>query len=200
MTKDWNTIKRFLTENPDHIAKRGKTFPTMEQLQVLYIRGQSPVLPKSPTTVPDVMVDIVLQEYFNVPDTSVEDAVRLHSLSMAAENVVGDLLERYLAKEMEPFGWIWCAGSVVRSIDFIRDSNGVWDLLQVKNRDNSENSSSSAIRNGTSIKKWFRTFSRTGKTNWDHFPDYNAALVLSEQAFHTFAIAHLKSIKRQSSL
>jgi hypothetical protein len=40
-------------------------------------------------------------------------------------------------------------------------------LYQIKNRSNSENSSSSAIRDGTNIKKWFRIDARTGRTYWD---------------------------------
>src|SRR6059058_3167229 len=80
----------------------------------------------------------------------------------------------YLAEKLEPSGrsggrspysesyyagWIWCSGTSVKAVDFIHydEKNNEWNLLQVKNRDNTENSSSSKIRDNTTIKKWFRT-------------------------------------------
>ena len=91
---------------------------------------------------------------------------------MAAENIVGDLLERYLAKILEPKGWVWCAGSIVIAVDFIMRGDATkWNLLQIKNRDNSENSSSKKVRDGTEIQHWFRTFAKTGETNWSHLDD-----------------------------
>lgn len=52
----------------------------------------------------------------------------------------------------------------------------LWEAVQVKNRDNTENSSSSAIRQGTTIEKWFRTYSKPSRkratnTNWENFPE-----------------------------
>jgi hypothetical protein len=91
---------------------------------------------------------------------------------MGAENLVGDLLERYLASVLEPHGWIWCSGAMVKAVDFIlppSTSGGAWRMLQVKNRDNSENSSSSAIRAGTEIEKWHRTFSKLSEENFERF-------------------------------
>lgn len=154
--------------------------------------------PTPPSTIPDEMVSTILNVYFNVPQEKLEEAKYLHALSMGAENIVGDLLERYIASVIEPQGWIWCSGSTVKSVDFIRPSvnvNGAWDLLQVKNRDNSENSSSSAIRNGTEIIKWFRTFSRTGETNWPAFPCVNARNSLSEAGFISFVSQYLSSMR-----
>ena len=39
-------------------------------------------------------------------------------------------------------GWIWCSGTSVKAVDFIHydEKNNEWNLLQVKNRDNTENS------------------------------------------------------------
>lgn len=154
--------------------------------------------PTPPSTIPDEMVSRILSVYFNVPQDSLEDAKYLHALSMGAENIVGDLLERYIASVIEPQGWIWCSGSTVKSVDFIRppvNANDTWGLLQVKNRDNSENSSSSAIRNGTEIIKWFRTFSRTGATNWPAFPCANGRGSLSEAGFIDFVDQYLLSMR-----
>ena len=118
--------------------------------------SRAPRAPEPPATIPDEMVSVILGNYFNVPAANLERAKQEHLLSMGAENLVGELLERYLASVMESRGWIWCSGSTVKAVDFIKPPSAPgarWKLLQVKNRDNSENSSSSAIRNGTDIEK-----------------------------------------------
>ena len=79
-----------------------------------------------------------------------------HFIYMSAENMNGAILEEYLAEVLEPHGWHWCAGSVFRAVDFCYLGDEETVLLQVKNKYNTENSSSSAIRDGTEIKKWNR--------------------------------------------
>lgn len=93
---------------------------------------------------------------------------RWHNLFMSAENIQGNLLEEYIAKSTRSYGWIWCRGNTLRAIDFCNSDGSV--LLQIKNKSNSENSSSSTIREGTSIKKWYRlgTHSKGGLKK----PDY----------------------------
>jgi type-2 restriction enzyme eco47I len=89
-----------------------------------------------------------------------EEVVQLfidgHYLFMSAENMNGAILEQYLADVLEPCGWLWCAGSMYRAIDFCYFGENEIVLLQVKNKYNTENSSSSAIRIGTEIIKWNR--------------------------------------------
>ena len=98
-------------------------------------------------TKPDPAVDEVLKAYENVAAADLERISREHRLSMQAENIVGKLLERYVAPLLESKGWVWCAGETLRSVDFMRDEGTAEvKLLQIKNRSNSENSSSSAIR------------------------------------------------------
>lgn len=92
-----------------------------------------------------------------------------HYLFMSAENVNGAILEEYLAEVLEPAGWQWCAGSVFRAIDFCYLSEENIILLQVKNKYNTENSSSSAIRSGTEIQKWNR-LSRPKAATGKHIP------------------------------
>ena len=114
---------------------------------------------------------------------------------MAAENMVGEILERYLNSVLSQFGWVWCCGALVKHIDFVKkEDDGSFKMLQVKNRDNSENSSSKAIRNGTDILHWFRTYSKTGNTNWNSFPDQVAKSLLSEKLFIDYVSAHMESI------
>ena len=72
------------------------------------------------------------------------------------------------------------------AVDFCKADGS---LLQIKTSDNSENSSSSRVRQGTPIGKWFRRFSRRpGVYNWESLnrmlgrPGY-----VSESDFRAFA-------------
>lgn len=203
LIKPFAQIIKFYAYSPASIPeKRGKQ-PTggaehVKSLVKTYCKARSPNRPEKPQTVPDPLVSFILEHYFNVPEQNLEQARVEHQLAMAAENMVGDLLERYLAKMLEPTGWIWCAGSVVKSVDFIKSpsqDSDVWTVLQIKNRDNSENSSSGAIRKGTDIKKWFRTFSQTGKTDWPNFPDKEMCAHLSEEGFQEYVKCYLDELK-----
>ena len=143
-------------------------------------------------TKPDPAVDEVLKAFKKVPPEDLERIGEAHRLSMQAENIVGKLLEGYVARLLESKGWIWCCGETMRSVDFIKDEEGEEvRLLQVKNRDNSENSSSSAIREGTKIEKWYRSSSRTGKTRWNKLQENSDAgedEQCSEDGFYKFVI------------
>ncbi|VEP18279.1 Type-2 restriction enzyme Eco47I (fragment) [Hyella patelloides LEGE 07179] len=68
--------------------------------------------------------------------------------------------------------------------------------LQIKNRDNTENSSSSAISNGTQIEKWFRSFSKKGGTNWNNLPELMQSYNLSEAGFIAFVKTYLQAEKK----
>ena len=63
-----------------------------------------------------------------------------------------------------------------------------WKMLQVKNSDNSENSSSKKIREGTQIKHWFRRFSKQNKHNWEKLHKILDINSLTEENF----IKHLE--------
>lgn len=174
-------------ESEDYINKMASRF----------IQGRS-ISPSIPATVMDEMIGVILSSYYDIPADDIPQAFNYHRLSMSAENVIGSLLEAYLASVLEPAGWVWCSGSFVKAVDFIKPDAGMtqWSLLQVKNRDNSENSSSSAIRNGTQIKKWFRTFSRNGATNWENFPDEQLRSKMSEEKFKDFIINYMEILKK----
>lgn len=201
----YTNLITLLKMNPEAASKmRGKHAPIPGTAD--YIRAQAanfaaaraPRAPEPPSTIPDEMVSFILSSYFNVPKEHLERAKEEHLLSMGAENLVGELLERYLADIMEDKGWIWCSGSTVKAVDFIKPPTtpeGTWTLLQIKNRDNSENSSSSAIRNGTDIKKWFRTFSKKQGSNWDAFPDEEIRPLVSEEGFFQYVHAYLGALQ-----
>ena len=169
-----------------------------QKLAKRYAKGRLSKSPKPPSTVADDFTGLVMQHYFAIPAAELPRIQQTHALSMAAENIVGDLLERYIASCLEPSGWVWCSGSTMRSVDFIKppaNARGKWTLLQVKNRDNSENSSSSAIRTDTNIQHWHRSFSRKTGSNWAAFPDELLRCQLSEEGFKTFAVTTLKGLR-----
>ncbi|QLE63094.1 hypothetical protein LROSL1_0274 [Furfurilactobacillus rossiae] len=87
-----------------------------------------------------------------------DDSLSAHNLFMSAENIQGALLEEYINSIASTEGWIWAEGETLRACDFVRFNAQALgsEFIQIKNRDNTENSSSSAIRNGTQIKKWNR--------------------------------------------
>lgn len=198
-------VIRFLSSQPLAAAGiRGANAPDIGSEEYVlrqaraFAASRDPKSPNPPSTVPDEMVSVILKEYFDIPEADLERAKHQHLLSMGAENLVGELLERYLASILEPRGWVWCSGALVKAVDFVKppeSEGGRWRLLQVKNRDNSENSSSSAIRNGTEIEKWFRTFSRRSGSNWAAFPDFALQQHLSEEAFKTFAREYLRALR-----
>jgi len=204
----YGTVIRFLEANPASAsALRGRNSPSIgsqEYIQfsaVQFANSRNPKFPAEPSTVPDTMVSFILQHYFHCDPVDLDRIKKEHSLSMAAENIVGDLLERYLATGLEPLGWVWVSGALVKGADFLRppeSEDEKWFILQVKNRDNSENSSSSAIRDGTEIKKWFRTFSRRPETNWENFPEVASKGRFSEHGFEVFVRNYLQRLREQS--
>lgn len=207
LSDKFSIIIEFLSDNPAAASTlKGKEQPivgTEEYIiasAVNFKKGRDPRTPLPPSTMPDEMVSIILHEYFEVPLEDLRKAEEWHRLSMGAENIVGDLLERYIAEVIEVHGWVWCSGSVVKAVDFIYlDSQNVWQSLQIKNRDNTENSSSAAIRNGTTIQKWFRTFSKKKGTNWNNFPSVEGKSSLSEEGFKLYVENYLSLLRAMKS-
>ncbi|HED4445280.1 TPA: SinI family restriction endonuclease, partial [Pasteurella multocida] len=190
-----------LKNHPDYFS--GKVdITTQEGINALWLSftetRNKPIVLQEPATIPDPAVSEILRAAMGYTDEQLEYIKYTHRLSMAAENKVGELLEMYLAEKLEPFGWVWCSGNFVRAIDFIKKGlDGNWYCLQIKNRNNTENSSSSRVRIGTEIEKWFRTFStysvrRGTYTNWENFPDISVREVLSEKDFLDFVNRKIK--------
>ena len=200
-------VCHFLYDHPDRLSLRLKgnilSVQTDQAIHLLarryfagFRRSDFPILAG---TVPDEMVSIVMMEAFGYTKEESERIKVDHQYAMVAENCVGTLLERYLDSVLRPHGWHWCCGNFVKAIDFVRqDHDGQWLALQIKNRDNSENSSSSAIRSGTNIQKWFRSYSRTGNTNWHNLPPLMQGFQVSEQGFISFvrSYLHVEKMKR----
>ena len=201
LEKKFGVIVEFLQEHQDRIprfpGKEARWSESLrEKLRVKFLRGREIKHPTKPMTVTDDAYLEVMFHYWGFGSEEREKIEEIHKAAMAAENIVGDILERYLAERLESEDWVWCSGSVVRATDFIRYENGRWRSLQIKNRDNSENSSSSAIRAGTEIEKWFRCFSQKPKTNWDAFPyQVKKGVPLSDDDFKKFLIRYVEKIR-----
>ncbi|MEI6414868.1 MAG: SinI family restriction endonuclease, partial [Pseudomonadota bacterium] len=108
----YKIIIRFLASHPEAASRmRGMAAPVIGSVE--YVRCQATAFasarnlraPQAPATVPDEMVSIILQEYFDIAVADLERVKREHLLSMGAENLVGDLLERYLASVLEQHEW-----------------------------------------------------------------------------------------------
>ncbi|WP_405075860.1 SinI family restriction endonuclease [Ligilactobacillus acidipiscis] len=129
-------------------------------------------IPNPKGSADDPAVGLLVNEKQNYTPNQLVEAIKIHNLFMSAENVQGALLEEYISQHSRSIGWIWAKGESMRACDFIRrNSNGITELLQIKNRDNTENSSSSAIRQGTQIIKWNRL--KTIHKNKKPLPQFN---------------------------
>lgn len=124
---------------------------------------------RPPGTAPDRAVEVILETCLAVTPAEVRVIISSHRLTMSAENITGHLLEEYLWSVLKNHGWYLCWGNTMRSVDFCSydERRGTARVLQVKNRSNSENSSSSQVRIGTDIEKWHRSNALTGATEWE---------------------------------
>lgn len=159
-------VKQTSTDPEDYIVKWLKRYYSAK------IPSNSTPNPKG--SADDPAIAKMVQKKKNYTDSQLEKAIETHNLFMSAENIQGDLLEEYINQHSKFYGWIWAKGESMRACDFIRrDSNGITELMQIKNRDNTENSSSSSVRSGTTIKKWNRLTTRKqnkkpyASFNWD---------------------------------
>ena len=214
-TEQINTILEFLKENPGMYStrkKKNKPDPTTDQgikeiKDIIMDAKKKMVVLKDPTTVPDPLVFYILQNHHGIHKTKKTEVETQHQWAMAAEDIIGELLEQYIDKESvaNNSGWVRCYGDTVKGTDFLKKTNKDLLLLQIKNRDNSENSSSKEIRKslkdseGVEILKWFRTFSQTGKTNWDKFPDDDLKDILTEKKFFKFVDNWIKTTKKSDT-
>lgn len=150
-------------------------------------RNRPSVRKSNPTkTVPDRTIDYVLQGRIkNTTEKMLDDIRFAHKISMGAENIIGSILEEYIHISLRRFGWSVCWGSCYKAVDLC-SVNG--DLIQIKNKSNTENSSSNKIRSGTEIRKWYRMNANNGKYCWDELLNLTkcAESQLSEERFEGF--------------
>lgn len=113
-----------------------------------------------------------------------------HRLGMSAENILGLMLEEYLSINLQKHGWHCAWGETVRSVDFVNEDGR---LLQIKNRSNSENSSSSTVRYGTEIEKWYRIKADHIEYMWASLNKICGTKHLSEDDFVDFVKSTIKN-------
>jgi hypothetical protein len=144
------------------------------------------------STASDPIVKIILQE--QLPKLTHELANQVeggHALMMTIENLVGELLEEYLSVKLKENGWCCCWGSTIDAVDFCKADGS---LIQIKNSDNSENSSSSRVRAGTTIEKWYRRKSTKEDTYfWEDLNKKIGRTDLSEYNFREFVKNTIKN-------
>lgn len=197
----YGKVSAFLAQFPDMQASR-TPMPIGPEFLAHHARGfvtgRQSRGPRIPDTLPDPRVKDILESAYRVEPPMLEKAIGYHMEAMGAENFIGWILESYIASEAEPLGWAWCSGTMIRAVDFICPlQGGTWKLLQVKNRSNSENSSSSRVRLGTSIEMWFRFHAYTGETRWNVFPDPELRTRLSEDGFRRYIVGWISQYFQQ---
>ena len=195
-------ILRFLQEFPEELSWRGKNKPDpstpdgMRALAEKYYQGYTcSHFPKISKLIPDDVVSMIMEEAYDISTIDRQANKEIHSKAMSAENCLGQLLEKYIDSVTCSSGWVWVAGDLIKAVDFIFPENNSWKLLQIKNRSNSENSSSKAIRDGTKIEKWFRIKAENGMTYWDSVPESMRNLGLSEDNFRQFVVNYIRQEK-----
>jgi hypothetical protein len=138
-----------------------------------------------PGTTPDGMIDTIIRARLsNIDDNEVEKIKYAHRLSMSAENILGLFLEEYISHELGPYGWFCAWGATLDKIDFFVPQNTNSPFFQFKNRSNTENSSSSTVREGTTIQKWHRINAQTGRTYWEDLNQIANSSLNNDQAVH----------------
>ncbi len=139
---------------------------------------------KPPGTVSDPIIEkIVGSRLGDLTDGDLAKIIFAHRLGMSAENILGLILEEYLAENLKEKGWYCAWGETVKSVDFVNEDGS---LLQIKNRSNSENSSSSAVRDGTKIEKWYRIKAGRVEYMWFQLNKICGTDNLSEDSFVDF--------------
>ena len=85
-----------------------------------------------PGTVADPIIEKIIASRIGVlSDQELNKITYAHRLGMSAENILGLILEEYLAENLQPFGWQCAWGETVKSVDFVHEDGR---LLQIKNR------------------------------------------------------------------
>lgn len=142
---------------------------------------------RSSDTVQDPIVkDIITIGLGNVNTIDVEMVVCSHRIAMASENILGDILEEYISTKIENTPWHIAWGATLKSVDCYNQKER--KLLQLKNRSNSENSSSKKVRDGRNIQRWYRIDAKSGNCMWDSLEEIMGAKknTFSEKDFKLF--------------
>lgn len=163
-----------------------------------YLAGKNGGASKRISNLPGTVADPIIEQIIgarltNLQQDDLEKITYAHRLGMSAENILGLILEEYLARNLSAHGWHCAWGETVKSVDFVNEDGS---LLQIKNRSNSENSSSSTVRHGTKIDKWYRIKATRVEYMWDQLNEICKTTHLSEDSFVKFARDTIESNPR----
>jgi hypothetical protein len=186
------TILAVCYQNPDLAPSPKGKVKTAEELAQAWLKKYSAGftsrisqrISQPPTTVADPIISaIIVAKLKELTLEQLEKINYAHRLSMSAENIQGLLLEEFLAEQLADYGWYCCWGESVKPVDFCNIDGS---LLQVKNRSNSENSSSSRVRIDRPIEKWYRVNASNGQYRWSQLNDKYGTERFSEENFVLF--------------
>ncbi|HOY21734.1 MAG TPA: SinI family restriction endonuclease [Cellvibrio sp.] len=160
-----------------------------------YQTGKEGCASKRVSNPPGTVADPIIEEIIgarltNLTSEELNKVTYAHRLGMSAENILGLMLEEYLAINLQAHGWHCAWGETVKSVDFVNEDGS---LLQIKNRSNSENSSSSAVRDGTEVEKWYRIKADRIEYMWTSLNRICGTSHLSEEDFVSFVTSTIKS-------
>lgn len=192
----FNIIANDLERVPGNIGGINDDESTAIMKWVLkYVGGKKGCASNRTSNLPGTVADPVVEEIIsarltNLKQEDLEKITYAHRLGMSAENILGLILEEYLATNLSAYGWHCAWGETVKSVDFVHENGS---LLQIKNRSNSENSSSSRVRYGTRIEKWYRIKADRVEYMWSLLNKICGTSHLSEEAFVKFARATIES-------
>jgi hypothetical protein len=166
--KDINTITELLTAVPNLYSLRSTSFSYDKHFEKAKQSYKQGLIRNHSSVDPSFILDKSFRTIFNfyveepLSEEDFDKSATLHKIFMGVENKFGELLEEYIASKLKDHGWVWCAGSIVNGIDLIKKDGNTWQLLQIKSRSNTENSSSNKIRDsikdktGSEITSWYR--------------------------------------------
>ncbi len=163
----------------------GLTLDNIDKWLEKYLNGyknRKSVTHGNPTkTYDDSINDVIINTIrADIDMKTINEASKLLKRSQMA---IGNLLEEFLSEELASYGWYMAWGETVKSTDLVSNQN---ERLQVKNRNNTENSSSSQVRNGTEIIKWHRLNAKNGTKYWSALVELTECEALSEENFKRF--------------
>ncbi|MBT4678946.1 MAG: SinI family restriction endonuclease [Flavobacterium sp.] len=207
LDEELEIILEFAENKPNSLVRSNKTllsysdnekkkysYASTEHETVLkkkLIKGRKKIF-KKPKTFPDLAVYEFLKENKDYSDEIIQNVIQYHYDAMGAENILGHFLEEFINENKEDDSWIWCSGSVVDKIDFIQkveneNEETSWRALQIKASSNTENSSSSEVRENTEILFWCRrNATKKNSQNWGKLQEFISNENLNEENFLEF--------------
>ena len=146
----------YLEELPKATADGAKT--KAEQITNIENAYSKVIKPNIQTTKPDYLVSELLEHLHQYPKEKRDFYQEQYNRQKQTEMMIGEFLERYIINVGKDYGWVF-TGECIDKVDFLKMDGEFWEPWQIKNSDNSENSSAKDVRTGTKIKHWFRRFS-----------------------------------------